>query len=151
MSKAGKKMVKQVVVFGSEIWAMAEMGMKELGTWETKIFRRVYGPVVEQGMWRVGSDQELRELYNDLDIVADVKKKRFKWIGHVVRMDQGRTVKIFESKREGSRRRGRPRVRWLEYVEKDVGEMKVKRWRQKAVDREEWASVIKGAKAVIGS
>ena len=102
-------------------------------------------------MWRVGSDQELRELYNDLDIVADVKKKRFKWIGHVVRMDQGRTVKIFESKREGSRRRGRPRVRWLEYVEKDVGEMKVKRWRQKAVDREEWASVIKGAKAVIGS
>ena len=42
-------------------------------------------------------------------------------------------------------------MRWLEYVEKDVGEMKVKRWRQKAVDREEWASVIKGAKAVIGS
>jgi hypothetical protein len=27
-------------------------------------------------------------------------------------------------------------------------EMKVKIWRQKAVDREEWASVIKEAKAV---
>jgi len=65
-------------------------------------------------------------------------------------MDQGRTCKIFESKREGSRRRGRPRVRWLEDVGKNVREMKAKRWRQKAVDREEWASIIKEAKAVEG-
>jgi hypothetical protein len=36
------------------------------------------------------------------------------WNGHVVRMDQGRTVKnIFEIIPEGSRRRGRPRKRWL--------------------------------------
>jgi hypothetical protein len=31
----------------------------------------------------------------------------------------------------------------LEDVEKDLREMKVKRWRQKAVDREERASIIK--------
>jgi hypothetical protein len=51
-------------------------------------------------------------------------------------MNQGRTVKkIFENKPEGSRRRGTPRLRWLEDVEKDLREMKVKRWRQKAVGR----------------
>jgi hypothetical protein len=33
-------------------------------------------------------------------------------------------------------------------VEKDLCEIKVKRWRQKAVDREEWASVIKEVKAL---
>lgn len=39
-----------------------------------------------------------------------------------------RTVKnIFESKTVGSRRRGRPRVRWLEGVERDLREMKVKK------------------------
>jgi len=38
---------------------------------------------------------------------------------------------------EGSRRSGRHRLRWLEDVEKCVWEIKVKRWRQKAVDREE--------------
>jgi hypothetical protein len=38
---------------------------------------------------------------------------------------------------------GRPRLRWPEDVGKDLLEMKIKRWRQKAVDREEWASVIR--------
>ena len=59
-------------------------------------------------------------------------------------MDQGRAVKeIFESKAEGSRRRVRPRMRWMEDVEKDLWEMNVKRWQQNAGDREEWESVIK--------
>jgi hypothetical protein len=43
-------------------------------------------------------------------------------------MDKGKTVKkIFQSKLEGSRRLGRPRLRWLEEVEKELREMKVKR------------------------
>jgi hypothetical protein len=98
------------------MWAVAETGMKR-HTWERKILRRVCGKVVEQGIWRVRTKQELKELYKDLDIVADVKKK-FGWIRHVVRMDQRRRVKkIFESKPEGSKKRGRPRLRWLEHVE----------------------------------
>jgi hypothetical protein len=35
------------------------------------------GPVVEQGIWRKRTNQELKELYRDLDIVGDSKKKRF--------------------------------------------------------------------------
>jgi hypothetical protein len=63
-------------------------------------------------------------------------------------VDQGRTVKkVLESKSEGSRRRGRPRMRWLEDVEKDMREMKVRRWRQRAVDGGKWASVINEVKA----
>jgi hypothetical protein len=46
--------------------------------------------------------------------------------------------KIFESKTEGSGRRGRPSLRWLEDVEKVLWEMKFKKWQQKAADREEW-------------
>jgi len=43
-------------------------------------------------------------------------------------MDQARRVKkIFENKPERSIRGGRPRLRWLEAVEKDLQEMKVKR------------------------
>ena len=59
--------------------------------------------------------------------LSDIKKKQLEWIGHVVRMDKGRTVKkVFDSKPEGNRRR-RYRFRWLEDVEKDLWEMKVRR------------------------
>ena len=60
--------------------------------------RRIYGPVVEQGIWRLRTNQELRELYKDLGIVVDIKRNKLEWTGHAVRMDQGRTVKkIFGS------------------------------------------------------
>jgi hypothetical protein len=36
-----------------------------------------------------------------------------------------------------------------ENVEKDLEETKVKEWRQKAVDREEWESVIDEARALL--
>ena len=51
---------------------------------------------------------------------------------------------------EGRRRMGRPKLRWLEDVEKDLRGLKFKRWRQMAMDGEEWASVIKEAKALRG-
>jgi hypothetical protein len=77
----------------------------------------------------------LKELYKNLDIVADIEKKRLECAGHVLRKDQGRTVKkIFESKPDGSRR-GTPRVRLLKDVEKDLRELKFKRWRHKEGSR----------------
>ena len=59
-------------------------------------------------------------------------------------------MKIFESKLEDSRIMGRPRLRWLENVQKELWEMKVKRWRERAIDKEGWASVIKMAKVLRG-
>jgi hypothetical protein len=37
-------------------------------------------------------------------------------------------------------------MRWSEGVEKDLLTMKIKRWRKKEVDREEWASVVMEAR-----
>jgi CelD/BcsL family acetyltransferase involved in cellulose biosynthesis len=44
--------------------------------------------VVEQGMWRIRTDEEPRELHKDLDIIADMKKKRFELTGHAIRMEK---------------------------------------------------------------
>jgi hypothetical protein len=74
--KVCKTMVEPTVVFGSETWVMTEMGVTRLGTWERKMLRRIRGPVVEQGIWGIRTNQKLRELYKDLVIVADIKKKR---------------------------------------------------------------------------
>jgi hypothetical protein len=53
--------MKPVIVCGSETWAMAEMVMKRLNTWERKTLR-IQGLVVEEGIWRVRINQELREM-----------------------------------------------------------------------------------------
>ena len=41
----------------------------------------------------------------------------------------------------------RPRLRWLEDAEKNLSNIKVKRLRQKEVDRDEWASGVTESKA----
>ena len=69
-----KTMLKPAAVCRSETWPVTEMDVKRLNTWDRKILRRIYGPEVEQGMWRERTNQELRELYEDLDIVADIKR-----------------------------------------------------------------------------
>jgi hypothetical protein len=37
-------------------------GYEKLYAWESKILRRMYGPMVEQGIWRIRTDQGLWEL-----------------------------------------------------------------------------------------
>jgi hypothetical protein len=62
-------------------------------------------------------------------------------------MNEARIVKkIFEENFEGKRGRGRPTLRWINDVEEDLRMLGVKRWRRKALEREEWAFVIKEVK-----
>jgi hypothetical protein len=49
---------------------------------------------------------------------------------------------------ERSRIRERPRLRCQEDVEKNMREMKDKRWRQKVFDNKKWGSVLMEAKAL---
>jgi hypothetical protein len=71
-----KTMVKPAVVCGSETWHMTEVDMKRLKTWERKILSRIYGPLVEQVIWRIRTNQELWELRKGLATLVDIKKKK---------------------------------------------------------------------------
>jgi hypothetical protein len=62
-------------------------------------------------------------------------------------MNETRSVKIFEGKLEGRKGRGRPRLRWINDMEYDLRKLSVKRWRTKALDRVELASIIRKVKA----
>ena len=109
--------------------------------------RKIYGPTKENGQWRIKTNEELRNKYKSQDHVAIIKIRRLEWLGHVSRMNETRSVKkIFEGKLEGRRGRGRPRLRWINDVEGDLRKLGVKRWRMKALDREELASIVREAK-----
>ena len=43
VNNSKKTTVKPAVVYGSETWAMAEMDMERMGTWERKILIRICG------------------------------------------------------------------------------------------------------------
>jgi hypothetical protein len=117
-------------------------------TWERKILRKIYVPRFENGHWRIKINSESETKYKSQDIVSVIKVRRLEWLGHIIRMNETRTVKrIFEEKLGGRRGRGRPRLRWTDDVEDDLRNIGIKRWTIKALDRVEWASIIKEAKA----
>jgi hypothetical protein len=96
----------------------------------------------ENGQWWIKTNSELMTKYKFQDIVTAIKIRRLEWLGHVIRMNEARIVKnIFEEKLEGRTGRGRPRFRWINDVEEDLRMSGVKRWRRKALEREEWDSL----------
>ena len=67
---------------------------------------------------------------------------------HVICMNENRTInKILNTKLDGVRRVGRPKMRWEDGVDQDMRILEVKNWKKVALDREEWAKLLKKASA----
>ena len=73
------------------------------------------------------------------------------WIGHVERMEDSRMPKtVMREKTYTRRKRGRPKVRWLDDVQEDLREMGIEGWRRKAQDRDLWKRIAQKATAHVG-
>jgi len=113
---------------------------------ERKIFRRIYGAKYENGEWKSGTNRELEEMSKGENIVKWIKGQRISWLGHLERMEEDRLPKkIFTQEMEGTRRRGRPRKRSKEEVERDLQVLGV-RWRELVADRKKWKDIVRQAK-----
>jgi hypothetical protein len=119
-----------------------------LRNFERKILRKIYGPVQEGDIWRIRYNEELNRLTEGKDIVKFIKAQRIRWLGHVKRMEAGamprRTV---EGRLFIGRRKGRPRLRWMDDVVADLRVMKIRQWTEKMEDREQWRLVVVEVKA----
>ena len=111
-------------------------------------------------------NKELEEITKGENIVRWIKGQRIWWLGHLERMEEERMPKrIFNQELEGTRRKGRPRKRWIEEVEEDLQVMGVRRWRSVETNRKnlqvmgvrrwrsvetnrtEWMDIVQQAKA----
>jgi len=118
---------------------------------ERKIFRRTYGPKYENGEWKSGTNGELEEMSKGENLVKWIKGERISWLGHLERMEEDRMHKnIFTQELEGTRRRGRPRKRWKEEVERDFQGLGVRRWRELVAHRKKWKDIVRQTKAHSG-
>jgi hypothetical protein len=70
--------------------------------------------------------------------VKFIKAQRIRWLGHVKRMEVAAMLrKMMEGRLFTGRRKGRPHLRWMDHVA-DFKVMKIKQWRDKTKDREQW-------------
>jgi len=85
------------------------------------------------------------------NVVKWIKGQRISWLGHLERMEEDRIPKkIFTQELEGTRRRGRPRKRWKEEVERDLQVMGVKRWRELVAYRKNGRTLFDRPKPTVG-
>jgi hypothetical protein len=146
-----KALIRAVVTYGSETWTLTKSDENLLRIFERKVLRKIYAPIQEGDSWRIRNNEELNRATNGEDIVKFIKAQRIRWLGHVKRMEGGAMPrKMMEGRLFTGRRKGRPRLRWMDDVVADMTVMKIKQWTEKTKDREQWRLVVEEAKTHTG-
>jgi hypothetical protein len=109
----------------------------------------IFGAKQEDEIWRKRYNFELYETFNDSNIVNYIKVKRLAWLaGHLMCVNDNRTAnKICNTKLGGVRRVGRPKMRWEGSVDQDMRILDVENWKKVALNRDEWAKLLKKPRA----
>ena len=107
--------------YGLETLALSELHQHKLQVCENNWIRKI------AGVRRVGRGRMkyLREVGTKACIVAKIVTSRMKWAEHMVRMKDEKLPKRAKTKKqEGSRKRGRPQLRWGDSVKRDLRKAK---------------------------
>ena len=142
-----KTIVRPVLTYGSEAWAVTKADEKRLLAFEWGILRRIYGPIKVGEVWRRRKNRELYSLFKDDDVAQVIKLGRLRWAGHLARMHINEIPKkVVTEDIHGVRRVGRPNVRWLDGVaEASRTLLGVRDWRTAAQDRANWRRLLEAA------
>jgi len=129
------------LLYGSECWRMTEADQQKLSTFHTKSLRRILRVFWPNKI----SNQDLLSRCKQENMNTIIKRRRWRWIGHVLRKDQQDLTKtaLFWTP-EGKRRRGRPRITWRRTVEAEMNELNHS-WgslQKMAKDRQKWRTFV---------
>jgi hypothetical protein len=122
--------------------------IQKLVIFERKTMRKNFGPSKESnGLWRIKTNEKLDDLTERQNVIRFIKSQRLKWLGRVERMPQEREVtRIYKWKPFASRLRGRPKIRWEDYIRKDLQTMRIKNWKKSVLDRDSWKTIVERTK-----
>ena len=88
--KIYKTIILPVVLYGSEAWYLTLREEHRLRVFENRILRRIFGP--KNGEWKRLYNEELLSMYHPHNIVRVIKSRRLRWVGHLARMEEGRSA-----------------------------------------------------------
>jgi len=118
-------LIKPIVLYSCEPWAMTEKMKSSLTTWEQKIIRKIHGPIKHQNDWRIQINNESQVMYRTPNNVTTIKVRTLEWAGRLVRMSADRNVKKIFLRKPDGRIAGRPKLRWSDYIENKLKSMGV--------------------------
>lgn len=133
-----KTLVLSVLLYGCETWKMTKGEEKKLDIFQTKCLRRIFRIRWQQHV----PNKEVLEIAGADPISEEVRRKRWCWIGHVLRKEVNNDCAIALGwKPEGKRSRGRPKTTWCHTVEKERDRQGWNTWtrpRQAANNSQQW-------------
>ena len=106
--------VKSVLLYGSETWKQIKESEHYLQVFVNKCLRQIL-----QIRWPEKiTNIELWERTNQLPITDTIRKRKWKWVGHILRRQNSNITKnALDSNPQGKRRRGRPTTTWRRTIE----------------------------------
>ena len=106
-----------VLIYGCEPWSITKTMENRLNAAENKWIRRILRISYKDHI----TNESIRQRTQQPLISDIIKKRRMKWAGHVLRMDENRNPrKIYNYKPDGKRAVGRPKRRWIDCLEEDL-------------------------------
>jgi hypothetical protein len=121
-SQICQKLIKPVVIYGSETWILRKIDENALLVFERMVLRKIYGPCLDEptGEWRIRKNKDLQDLYKKPSIKDDITKRRLNWVGYSWRKTGSLIKLVQENVPQGKRPLGRPRLRWEDGIKEDI-------------------------------
>ena len=133
--------VCSVLLYASDTWRTNKKIESRLRGFEGLCLRRILKIRWEQHV----TNREVNKRAGACCIVEEIKKRRRRWLGHVLRMSKTRPTHVaLRLMPPGKRRRGRPLGTWRRTIEEEIKKAG-KTWQeieQMAQDREEWRGFV---------
>jgi hypothetical protein len=135
------------LTYGAETWTLTVTEENALRRFERKVLHKIYGPVMDNGVWRIRYNSKLCRFKGGEDIIRFIKAQRIQWLSHVEGMDEtAMPERVLKGKLCTKRRIGRPRLKWMDDVTDDVRRMGIRSWTEEARNRDQWRLIIEEAK-----